>query len=111
VSLSPEIEPEEAARRHAAGEVALVDVREPGEWEAGRIAGAVHVPLGDLPGRFAELAALGRPLVFVCRVGARSDYAAALAASEGATALNLRGGMHAWTAARLPLEPDGGRVA
>ena len=51
------------------GEAQLVDVREPYEWEAGRIAGAVHIELERLPGRAAEIDK-DKPVIFQCRLGA-----------------------------------------
>ncbi len=104
-----QIGPEEAAAALQGGAVA-VDVREDDEWEAGRVAGAVHIPLAELAERLGELDPTRRT-VFVCRVGARSDVAANLADRAGfAEPANLAGGLHAWSAAGLPLEPDDGEV-
>ena len=55
-------------RRHDAQ---LLDVREDEEWNAGRIEGAVHIPLAQLPARLAELDR-DRPVVTVCRSGGPS---------------------------------------
>ena len=52
---TPAITPEEAARRLAAGELALVDVREPHELLDGRVEGAANVPLGQLAARLGGL--------------------------------------------------------
>ena len=104
-----QISPAEAARALADG-VRVIDVREPDEWEAGHVGGAEHVPLGALADLLTELAGAER-VVFVCRSGARSDVAAAVAERAGVRrADNLAGGMHAWAAAGLPLEPPGGTV-
>ena len=107
----PELPPAEARRRAAAGELALVDVRETAEWEAGRAPEAGHVPLTELEDRWEELAMAGRPVAFVCRVGQRSAPATLLARRRGIEAVNVAGGMAAWAAAGLPLEPEDGRVA
>ncbi len=107
----PEIAPQEARRRADAGELALVDVREESEWDAGRAPGAAHVPLTELDERWDDVEAVGRPVAFVCRVGQRSALATALARRRGIEAVNLAGGMTAWAAEGLPLEPDGGWVA
>ena len=58
-------------------DVQILDVREPYEWEAGRIAGSLHLPLNDLMGGAGE-DELGhdRPVVVVCRVGNRSELGA-----------------------------------
>jgi rhodanese-related sulfurtransferase len=92
------------------GQIQLVDVREPYEREAGHVAGSRHVPLADLT-EAAPTIDPSRPLVFVCRVGARSSMAAWSFARAGYDAHNLAGGMVGWAAAGLPLEPEGGRVA
>ncbi len=108
------VAPEDVAADVAAGRVLLVDVREDGEWAAGREPAAVHVPLAELPGRLEELDRRRgeRPIAFVCRTGRRSAEAARLAVEAGFDdVLDLRGGMGAWARAGLPLEPRGGRVA
>jgi rhodanese-related sulfurtransferase len=104
-----QIGPQEAAAAAEAGAL-LVDVREPDEWDAGHIAGAVHIPLGDLGDGLRGLDPTRRT-VFVCRVGARSDVAATVADRAGfASPANLAGGMQAWEAEGLPMEPHDARV-
>ena len=109
----PELAPTEARRGVAAGELAIVDVREAAEWDAGRAPEAVHVPLTELDERWDDVAAAagGLPVAFVCRVGQRSALATLLARRRGIEAVNVAGGMAAWAAAGLPLEPDDGWVA
>jgi sulfur-carrier protein adenylyltransferase/sulfurtransferase len=80
-----------------AGRYVLVDVREPYEWAAGRIPGSLHIPLGSLPGRFEEIPA-DRDVVFICAAGARSMAACRFAAQAGRGAINLEGGLYAWSA-------------
>ena len=86
----------------------LLDVRAPYEWQAGHAPRARHIPLGDLNRRANELPS-GRPVVTVCRSGARSARAAALLARQGRQVSNLAGGMHAWARADLPVVARGGR--
>jgi rhodanese-related sulfurtransferase len=107
--------PEELSARQLAdllndADVQLVDVREPYEHEAGRIAGDLHIELDQLP---AEAASLDRerPLVFYCRSGSRSALATQAFAAAGFDAHNLSGGLQDWVAAGLPIEPADGRVA
>jgi rhodanese-related sulfurtransferase len=102
--------PQEVAELHARGEIALVDVREPHEHEAGRIGGERLIPLAELPAQAATLDQ-DRPLVFYCRSGSRSAMATDAFRSAGYDAHNMAGGLLEWTAAGLPLEPDGGYVA
>uniref|UniRef100_A0A7C2WID6 Rhodanese-like domain-containing protein n=1 Tax=Thermorudis sp. TaxID=1969470 RepID=A0A7C2WID6_9BACT len=98
----PEVTPEEALRRQQAGAL-IVDVREPEEWRAGHIPGAVHVPLGELGSRLHELDA-ERELILVCRSGNRSARATVLLQQAGFRQVyNLSGGLIAWTRQRLPL--------
>ena len=107
---SHELEPEQVRERLERGEVELVDVREQYEWDAGRIAGARHIELERLAGRAEELPR-DRPIVFQCRLGARSAMATQAFRAAGWDAYNLTGGIMAWVERGLPIEPEGGRVA
>lgn len=102
------VDPAEALRRSEAGEAKLIDVRTAHEWDAGHIPGAVHVELNDLVPRAEELEG---PLVFYCRAGRRSDMAAAAFREAGRDAIRMEGGIEAWRADGLPLEPAEGYVA
>jgi len=104
-----EVSAQRAAELHADG-VALVDVREPHEWDAGRIPGARHIPLGELSQQAGTLDP-GAPVVFLCRAGGRSLMAAQALRAAGVEAYSMAGGMLAWDAAGLPMEPDGAHVA
>jgi len=105
-----DVAPADVRRRHAAGEIQLVDVREPYEREAGHIDGSRHVELGRL-GAEAETIDPSRPVVFYCRVGARSRMAAGAFRRAGFPAYSMAGGLLAWDAEGHPLAPDGGVVA
>jgi hydroxyacylglutathione hydrolase/adenylyltransferase/sulfurtransferase len=105
-----DVEPETVAGALREGDVQLVDVREDHEWEAGRIGGARHVELAQVAAE-AESLDRGRPVVFYCRVGARSTMAADAFRRAGFEAYSLAGGILAWERHGLPLEPDDGRVA
>lgn len=71
----------------------LVDVRQPEELAEGVLPGSVNIPLGELPGRVAELDR-ARRVVVVCRSGGRSSHAAEWLAGQGfADVVNLVGGM------------------
>lgn len=106
----PEVSAEEAFARSAGGEAVIVDVRELDEWEAGHIPGALHIPLGELEARWAELQASGS-VIAVCRSGSRSSTATRALRSVGIDAANLSGGVKAWAAATLPLHAPNARVA
>ena len=103
------ITPTEAAAALAEGNVAIVDVREPVEWER-HIAGAVQVPRGLLefaadpvsPRHNAELEPTGRMIVY-CRSGVRAALAAKTLLDMGyENVANLDGGINAWIEADLP---------
>ncbi len=93
----------------------FVDVREPYEWEAGHIDGAVFIPLGALmSGGDQGKLDPARPIVAVCRVGNRSELATLMLQARGYTAENMQGGMERWAAEGLPfVAADGspGQVA
>ncbi len=76
----------------------LVDVREDAEFTAGHLPGALHIPLGQLPQRLAEIGADSDP-VFICRSGGRSMAACQIALRANIRSpANLEGGMLAWAA-------------
>jgi rhodanese-related sulfurtransferase len=83
-------------------ELTLLDVREPAEWHAGHIAGAVHIPMMSVPAELAAIPTGGQVLV-VCAVGARSARVAAFLQQQGIDAVNLAGGMVAWARAGRPV--------
>jgi rhodanese-related sulfurtransferase len=109
-TLPFELSPETVAGLMADGAIQLVDVREDHEREAGHVGGSRHVPLAELTAAAPSIDP-EKPVVFVCRVGSRSSMAAWSFARAGYDAHNLDGGMVAWAASGLPLEPEGGRVA
>jgi rhodanese-related sulfurtransferase len=102
--------PPEVAELLAEGQIQLIDVRQPHEREAGRIAGDRLIELSQLAAEAATVDR-GRPVVFYCRSGARSAMAAEAFAQAGFDAHNLAGGLLEWEAGGLPLEPRGGYVA
>ena len=86
-------------------EALLLDVRNPDEWDddLGHIANARLIPLPELQPRMGEIAQWkDKPVITVCRVGARSAAAATLLRGAGfAEVANLEGGMAAWRRAGL----------
>jgi len=85
-------------RRNEAGRVAVLDVREPAEREAGSIPRSVGIPLGELPRRTDELDR-GQLLVVHCKGGYRSSVACSLLRRAGFRDIaNLTGGFDAWQA-------------
>ncbi len=93
-----EISVEELERRHNAREdVVLLDVREPDELATASIPWATAIPMGEIPVRFGELPH-DTPIVCMCHHGARSERVAQFLAANGyANAVNLTGGIDAWS--------------
>ncbi len=99
----PQITVHELKRRLDAGEVDLLDVRQPGEWAQGHVAGATFITGGELPRRLGDVARTGRPLAVTCGSGYRSSVAASvLAAKTDVEVVNVLGGMSAWNTAGYP---------
>ena len=96
-----------AAADEEGGRYQILDVRYPNEWAAGHIEGARHIPGDELEDRLDELDR-DRPIVTVCRSGARSAEAAAFLTAEGYDAQNLEGGMQAWAEAGLAFRASDG---
>ena len=93
----PEITPVELAERLRAGDVDLIDVREPHEWDIARIPGARLVPLGEFP---AAISSLDRThdIVVHCRSGVRSGKVIRQLQAAGFTRVkNLAGGILRWS--------------
>ena len=105
-----EMEPERVAELLADGGIQLVDVREPYEWEAGRIDGSEHIELERLASQ-ADTIDRDRPVVFMCRLGARSAMAATAFRQRGYDAWSMRGGLALWHERGLGIVPDDGYVA
>lgn len=105
-----DLDADRVAELHDRGEIQLIDVREPHEHEAGRIAGDRHIELSQLSSAAATIDR-DRPVVFYCRSGQRSGMAAEAFRASGFDARNLTGGLLAWVEQRLPLVPEDGTVA
>lgn len=105
-----QLDPTETHDRVRKKTLVLVDVRTEEEWRGGVARGARMVTLGDprmvdtIYGFLKE--DTSRPVAVICRSGMRSARAAKLLAGAGFTDVsNVRGGMMAWTAANLPVQP------
>jgi rhodanese-related sulfurtransferase len=102
--------PKEVSELLLQGDVQLVDVRQPHEFEAGHIENATHIELQELAAQVDSLDRT-RPVVLVCRSGGRSAMATAALAQAGFDAHNMAGGMLEWNAGGLAMEPSDGHVA
>ncbi|MFT9849669.1 rhodanese-like domain-containing protein [Aneurinibacillus sp. REN35] len=74
----------------------LIDVREDDEYASGRIPGAKHIPLGQIPARLHELDK-DKEYIMVCRSGNRSGMASEWLAERGYRVKNMVGGMLDWS--------------
>lgn len=91
-----ELSPAAADALRKQQEVQLLDVREPWEHELCHIAGDLHIPMGEIAGRLAEIAQ-DKPLIVVCHHGMRSRQVAEFLLTRGFTDVsNLNGGIDAW---------------
>ncbi|MDC3414994.1 rhodanese-like domain-containing protein [Aquibacillus sp. 3ASR75-11] len=91
-----EVTPEEVESYIQQGRpIMIVDVREDQEVNAGKIAEAIHIPLGSLESRMNELDK-SKEHVFVCRSGRRSEIACDLLEDHGFSVSNMVGGMLEW---------------
>lgn len=94
--LAPRVGVEELDRLLAADAVTLIDIRNPGEREAGCIPGSISVPLAQMRARMDEIPT-DKPIVVHCAGGWRSSVAASLLRAEGFEPVSdLAGGYHAW---------------
>ena len=91
-----------AAKALAEAGALMLDVREPGEWQAGHAPQASHLPMGQVLDRRSNLPQDCR-IVVVCRSGGRSAAVTESLRAWGFDAVNLSGGMCAWDLAGLPV--------
>ena len=84
----------------------VLDVRDAGEFAAGHVANARHIPETELANRVKELEKYkSRPIIITCRSGARVGAVSGILRKHGfSEVFGLRGGIAAWQQAGLPLE-------
>jgi rhodanese-related sulfurtransferase len=100
-----EISPQNAFDQIANGQAIGIDVRETNEWNAGRATGVISNPLSAFD---FKVIPNDRPVIFICRSGARSTQVASAIALNKRDVFNLTGGMKAWQAAGLPMVSENG---
>ena len=104
-AAAPEVSARAAAALVEAGAL-LLDVREPAEWQAGHVAQAWLLPMGQVARHRSDLPR-DRRIVVACRSGGRSAAVAEALRAWGFDAVNLSGGMSAWAVAGLPAVTPG----
>ena len=93
------------------GDLKVLDVREPSEWEAGHIQGARHMSVKHLPLQFDMLDLTRQDeTAVICASGMRSSTAASVLLMNGFERIhNVSGGMQVWSEAGLPMVDDAER--
>jgi rhodanese-related sulfurtransferase len=104
--LVPEVDVHQLATLREAG-AAVLDVRNPDEWQSVRVPGVQLIPLGELPEQ-VDAVPSSAPLYVICAVGGRSAKAAEFLRSTGIDAVNVAGGTRAWVEAGYPTESGPG---
>lgn len=100
----PEISPTDLANQRIAGvSWTIVDVREPAELAIAALNGALHIPMGEVPARLAELPSTGH-LGILCHSGMRSARVTEYLLNQGFTmCVNISGGIDRWA---LEIDPS-----
>lgn len=109
-SASIEVTPEQTQAALADDSAQVVDVRETYEWDAGRIDGTLHIEMERLAANAGKIDT-DRPVIFHCRLGARSAMAAQAFRGIGIDAYSMAGGIQRWADEQRPMIPDGAMVA
>jgi rhodanese-related sulfurtransferase len=93
-----QVTPQEVRDAVGRGEdVALIDVREPNEWNLGHLPGAVHIPRGVLESGIETRVPRERRVVLYCASGNRSALAAEMLEQMGYTDVaSMSGGFRGW---------------
>ena len=95
---------------HLAQNGAVIDVREPGEYQAGHLPGAVNIPRGVLEFKIGDNAALANkdlPIVLYCKTGGRAALSAVNLQRMGYTQVrSLTGGYDGWVSAGQKVETE-----
>jgi rhodanese-related sulfurtransferase len=103
-----EVSPQQAVQLMNRDGAAILDVRDPKDFQAGHIVGAINIPEAKIPERLRELeAARERPLLLYCSTGMVSGRAGSLLKKNGFGRLfSLRGGISAWRQENFPVARD-----
>lgn len=99
------ISPAQATQLINRSDAVVIDVRDAGEYAAGHLLNAQHIPLAELDKRLGELDKLkDKPVILNCQTGGRSASACDILRKAGFTQVhNLEGGIAAWEQAGMPI--------
>lgn len=98
---APVVDVDETARGRDEG-VPLIDVRQPEEYDAGHVPGALLIPLSEVGLRVAEVPT-GGPVHVICHLGNRSEKAVQFLRRRGIDAYSVTGGTKAWVDSGRPV--------
>lgn len=87
---------------HERAGVPLIDVREVDEFAAGRVPGAINIPMSTIGGRLDELP--DGAFDVICAIGGRSGRVVEALEARGYDVTNVDGGTNEWIAAGFPVE-------
>jgi len=79
---------ENMIREYLEKDAIVIDVRTPIEFSEGHVSGSVNIPLHVLEARFYEIKEMNKPIVAVCRSGARSGQATSFLKKQGIDVIN-----------------------
>lgn len=95
---------------HLTNHGAVIDVREPGEYQAGHLPGAINIPRGVLEFKIGDNAALAnkdQPIVLYCKTGGRAALSAVNLQRMGYTQVrSLTGGYDGWVSGGQKVESE-----
>ena len=100
LAITPAVKRDAVVAWSATGAATIIDVRNQAEWNAGHIPGALHIPLGELQARVAEVPA-GHRVVVHCQAGTRSAIACSMLEAAGVLCYNYSAGYADWARAGL----------
>jgi rhodanese-related sulfurtransferase len=99
-----------AAAQNAMQHSLLLDVREPAEFDAGHMPGAINIPRGLLEfkiGDHPQLSQRDRDILIYCKTSGRAALAALNLQRMGySNVQSIHGGFDAWAQANLPIERE-----
>lgn len=99
--MTEEVDLETFAAALAEG-ATVIDVREPDEYASGHVAGAVSIPLGQIPNRATSMPK-NQPVYVICASGGRSLNAARHLVQVGVDARSVAGGTGGWQRSGRPV--------
>src|SRR5262245_58957991 len=104
MSEVPEVDVTQLAKLRDEGDVTLIDVREPDEYDGAHVPGARLIHLGTVPDHVGDIDVNGGPVYVICAMRGRCRKAADYLRGQGIDAVNVAGGTNAWIEAGQPTD-------